>query len=155
MISNWTRESEKLRFPIQLVSRIHASEILESSAAYSYEYHTQQHDTRHNPTPQHRRHWLGCRHVCCCSSRVSVIHPYLRPSAARDSTRWPQCAVSTTFANCCAGCSFGNSGRSPAPRWPRGRDGENAPRLKLTRCSRNKRDISIYSYVCVCVCSSH
>ena len=27
------------------------------------------------------------------------------------------------FANCCAGCSVGGSRRSPAPRWPRRRDG--------------------------------
>ena len=46
----WTRQSKKLRFSIQLAinSRIHASELSESPAAYSYEYHTptQQHDIR-------------------------------------------------------------------------------------------------------------
>ena len=40
MTSNWTRQSKKLGFPIQLVCRIRASEMLESAAAYSYEYHT-------------------------------------------------------------------------------------------------------------------
>ena len=44
--SNWARQSKKLRFPIQLVSRMRESELLESPAAYSYESHTptQQHD---------------------------------------------------------------------------------------------------------------
>ena len=120
MFFNWTRQSKKLRFPIQLVSRISASEMLESPAANSYEYHTltQQHDIRHNPTPQHRRRWLGCCYFFCGSARVSVIYPHLCPSAARDSsTRWPQCAVSMrTFRQLTAdvGCSFGNCGRNPA-----------------------------------------
>ena len=59
---------------------------------------TQQHDARHHPIPQHRRRWLGCCHFCCWSPRISVINPCLRQSAVvRDSTRWPQCAVSMTF----------------------------------------------------------
>ena len=92
---------------------------VERPAAYPYEYHThkQHHDIRHNPTPQHRLRWLGCCHFCCCSARVSVIfiQSSLRPSAARTSTRWPQCVVSMIFRNCCAGYSFGDFSRNPAP----------------------------------------
>ena len=88
MISNWTRQSEKLRFSIQLASRVHASEMLESPAVYSYEYHTptQQHDIPRNPTPHHRRRmaWLLSRLLLLGASK-------------RDSTRWPQCAISMTF----------------------------------------------------------
>ena len=97
MFFNWTRQSRKLRFSIQHASRIHAYKNSENPAAYDYHTHTpQQHDMRHDPTP-HWRRWLGCCHFCCCSPRVSVIHPYVRPSAARVSTRWPQCVVSMTF----------------------------------------------------------
>ena len=31
------------------------------------------------------------------------------------------------LTNCCAGCSFRDSRRNPAPRWPRGRDGGERP----------------------------
>ena len=48
MIPNWTRQSEKLRFSIRPFCRIDASEMLERSAAYLYEHHTQ-HDIRYTP----------------------------------------------------------------------------------------------------------
>ena len=123
-VSNWTRQSKKLItgifFPTrQSDSLIGQKRKVERPAAYPYEYHThkQHHDIRHNPTPQHRLRWLGCCHFCCCSARVSVIfiQSSLRPSAARTSTRWPQCVVSMIFRNCCAGYSFGDFSRNPAP----------------------------------------
>ena len=69
-----------MRFSIQQASQVPPA----------YVYHTptsQQHEIRHDVTPQHRRRWFACCHFCCCSPPVSVIHPYLRPSAARVSTR--------------------------------------------------------------------
>ena len=49
MISNWTRQSQKLIFSIQLVIRINASEMLKRPDAHSYECHT--HTTRHATRP--------------------------------------------------------------------------------------------------------
>ena len=126
----------------------------ESTAVYSYEYETptQRHSIpiRHDPTPQYRRRWLSCCRFRCCSPRVSVIHPYLRPSAARDSTQWPQCALSMTFRQLLRWRCLSLASLEEVQL----RDGlqdeleENPPRVKLTpRCSRTKRDISMYVWL--------
>ena len=44
--------------------------------------------------------------------------------------------------NCCdAGCSFGDCRTNAAPRWPRDKIEETAPRVKLTRWTRKKREV--------------
>ena len=113
---------------------------------YGYHTSTQQHDIRHNPTRQHRRRWLGRCHFCGCPARVSVTHPYLRPSAVRDSTRWPQRAVSMALSLPTAALAVALATQEIQRR--DGLEGEmkdNAPRVKLTHCSRKTRGISMYA----------
>ena len=53
--------------------------------------------------------------------------------------------IDDLFSNCCSGCSFGDSQRNPALGWPGGPDGRERPAgTQITRCSREKRDISRY-----------
>ena len=108
------------------------------------------HTTRHKrqTTPHDNIGNAGLAAVTSAAARreVSVLHPYLRPSAARDSTRWPQRAVSMTFFASFSALAAALAILEDIQR----RDGledemeENAPRLKLTRCSRKKQDISLY-----------
>ena len=48
---------------------------------------TTRHTTRRHTTSTTPTSLLSL--LLLCSPRVSIIHPYLRPSAARVSTRWP------------------------------------------------------------------
>ena len=85
------------------------------------------HPTQHKTTPhnglQPLRCWIDC-YYCCCSQRVSVARPVLRPLAARTVIRWQQCMLSITFSQhrcccycCCSCCAcFGDSRRSPTPQ---------------------------------------
>ena len=74
-----------------------------------------------------------------------MIHPCLRPSAARDRTRWRQCAVSMTFFPT-AVLAAALATLKEILRWDGQEDQmeENARRVQITRCSREKRDISRY-----------
>ena len=98
MISNWATQSKQLIFSIQLVRRINASEMIESPDAYLYQYRTHN-NTTCGTTPHDNIGDAVLAAVTSAAARLEntgYIHPYLRPSAARDSTRWPQ-AVSRTF----------------------------------------------------------
>ena len=70
MISNLTRLSEKLRFSIQLASRIHELETFESPAAYSHVLHTQT-STRHtyDMIPHHNLGDAGLATVTSAATR--------------------------------------------------------------------------------------
>ena len=103
-------------FRIQHASRIHASQKFESPAAFPH-------------SPDHNIGDAGLVVVSSAASRresASCIPVYARqqhvsaPDGRSARYRWP-------VANCCAGCSFGGSGISPAPRWTRGRHGGECP----------------------------
>ena len=76
-----------------------------------------QHATRPHTTTSATLAWLLSLPLVLAASQRDASR--LRPSAARDITRRPRCAVSVTLlsTNCCAGCSFDESRRIPGPRW--------------------------------------
>ena len=112
--------------------------------------HTTTRHTTQPRTPQHRRRWLVCCHFCCCSARVGEIYPHLCPSAAHNSTRWPQCGVSMmTFCQLTAALALALATVEETQCLNGLEDEmkENARRVKLTPCSRKKRGISMYVWL--------
>ena len=108
-----------------------------------------QHDIRHDSTPQHRQRlaWLLLLLLLLGTSQRDTSF-YLRPSAARDSTRWPRFAVSMTFCQTAAlVVALATLEEIQLRDGLEDETKESSPRSKLTRCSRKKRDMSMYAWL--------
>ena len=85
-----------------------------------FEAHRISHQPRkHTITPYNSSDAGLTAACCCCSHRVGVAHPVLRPPAARTVIRWQQCVLSMTCSQhrcCCCACFGDDSRRSPTPQ---------------------------------------
>ena len=127
---NWTRQSNKLRCRIQHASRIHASEKFESSAAYTYHTLTHATATRHTTRP----HTTSSATLAWLLSLLLLLAARQRDTSLSTSVsstcQHPMAAVrgiDDLVPAAALAVAFGGSRRSPAPRWPRGRDGGERP----------------------------
>ena len=144
---------------IQLAHRIDALQRLKGPAEYSSNITHPNNNTTCETTPHHNIGGTGLAvvtYVARHNKQVWYILIYARPSSARDSNRWPQCAVSMPSANCCARCGFGDSRVNPSPRGRQQWDGGERPAREshplpqeeylhhqLTRCSKKNRYLSM------------